>query len=74
MNIQAKKLEIVRKVLDTDNPGLLDTINSLFQIQESGDYWDLLSKDQKEEILQGIKEAENGEVVEYSDLIAKFRR
>ena len=37
------------------------------------DFWETLSKEQKDEILQGIKEIENGEVVDYEEFMSKHR-
>ena len=34
MNIQAEKLELVRMILNTDNPGILSSIKRIFLIPE----------------------------------------
>jgi Ca2+-binding EF-hand superfamily protein len=73
MNIQAEKLELVRKILDTDNPGILSSIKQIFTSSKKVDFWDSLPQSQKEEILKGIEEVENGETVDYEDFIKKHR-
>ena len=73
MNIQAEKLELVRKILDTDNPSILSSIKQIFTSSKKVDFWDSLHKSQKEEILKGIEEVENGETVDYEDFIKKHR-
>jgi hypothetical protein len=73
MNLQAEKLEIVRMVIDTDNPHLLESVRKLFAKESKSDFWDNLPNDQKEEILRGIEEIERGEVVDYEDFMRKFR-
>ena len=73
MNIQAEKLELVRKILDTDNPSILSSIKQIFTSSKKVDFWDSLPQSQKEEILKGIKEVENGETVDYEDFINKHR-
>ena len=65
MNIQAKKLELVRLIIDTDNPGILSSIKRIFQISKKGDFWNDLTQYQKDEILKGLEEIENGETVDY---------
>ena len=73
MNIQAEKLELVRKILDTDNPGILSSIKQIFTSSKKVDFWDSLPQSQKEEILKGIEEVENGETVNYEEFIKNHR-
>ncbi len=73
MNIQAEKLEIMRMILETDNPGILDSIKKIFKKQTKKDFWETIPKNQKEDILKGIEEIENGEIVDYEDFIKKHR-
>jgi hypothetical protein len=73
MNIQAEKLEIVRMILETDNPGLLESIKKLFKKAAKTDFWDTLPQDQKDDILKGIEEIEKGDVVDYEDFVKKYR-
>ena len=73
MNIQAEKLEIMRMILETDNPSILDSIKKIFMKQTKKDFWETIPKNQKEDILKGIEEIENGEIVDYEDFIKKHR-
>ena len=54
MNIQAEKLEILRLILETDNPKILDSIKNIFKKQVDLDFWDTIPKSQKEDILLGV--------------------
>lgn len=69
MNIQAEKLEMVRMILDTDNPSILSSIKRLFANSKKADFWDSLPLSQKDEILKGIEEIENDETVNYEQFI-----
>jgi len=73
MNIQAEKLEIVKMILETDNPSLLESIKKLFKKAAKTDFWDTLPQDQKDDILKGIEEVEKGYVVDYEDFMKKYR-
>lgn len=73
MNIQAEKLELVRMILDTDNPNIQSSIKRIFTNSKKVDFWESLSQSQKEEILKGIEEIENGETVNYEEFIKKHR-
>jgi len=73
MNIQAEKLEIMKMILETENQSILESIKKLFTKSTSMDFWDTLPQEQKDDILQGINEIEDGEVVDYEDIIKKHR-
>jgi len=73
MSIQTEKLEIMKLVLETDNQGILEIIKGLFKKNVSTDFWENLSEEQKEDILLGIREIENGEVVDYLDFMESYR-
>lgn len=73
MNIQAEKLEIMRMILETDNPRIIDSIKTIFKEQGSIDFWDTIPQSQKDDILLGIQEVENGDVVDYDEFINKHR-
>ncbi|QQS50213.1 MAG: hypothetical protein IPM71_11505 [Bacteroidota bacterium] len=73
MNIQAEKLEIMRMILETDNPSILDSIKKIFKKQASRDFWETIPQSQKDDILHGMQQIENGDVVDYEDFIKKYR-
>ena len=73
MNIQAEKLELIRMILDTDNPGILASIKHIFTDSKKVDFWDTLSQSQKDEILEGINEIENGDTFDYEEFIKNHR-
>lgn len=73
MNLQAKKIEIMKLILETDNPSVLESIKLLFNRSKSVDFWDSLTQDQKDDIIQGINEIEEGKVVYYQDFIKKYK-
>lgn len=73
MDIQAEKLELVRMILDTDSPRILSSIRKIFTNPTSIDFWDDLTQSQREDILDGIEEIENGETIDYEEFISKHR-
>ncbi len=73
MNIQAKKLEIMRLILETENPSILESIKNIFSKKSQIDFWEALPQGEKDGILQGIKEINNGEIVDYEEFIKKHR-
>ena len=73
MNILAEKIEIMKLILETENPGILESVRNIFNKSAVVDFWETLPKEQQDDILQGIKEVENGEVVDYEEFMSKHR-
>ena len=73
MNLQAEKLEIMKLILETENPGILKSIKDLLWKEEKSDFWETLPQNQKNEILEGIRDIENGDIVDYQEFMEKFR-
>jgi len=73
MNIQREKIEIMKLILETDNPGILEIIKGLFKKNITIDFWETLSEEQKEDILLGISEVENGDVIDYHAFMKNYR-
>lgn len=74
MNIQAEKLEIMKMILETENPVILESIKNIFMKEPPADFWQSLTEAEKQEIREGIKEAENGEVIDYEVFMQKYRK
>ena len=73
MNIQAEKIEIMKMILDTDNPSILESVKNIFKKSTTVDFWDILPQEQKVDILQGIKDIENGEIIDYEEFMKQYR-
>jgi len=42
--------------------------------EQEKDWWDQLSKEEKEEIEEGLAQAERGEVVSHKEVMAKYKK
>jgi len=73
MNIQSEKLEIMRMILETNNPDILESVKKLFSKESTADFWNTLPQNQKDEILEGLEQIEKGETVNYDELMKKHR-
>jgi len=73
MNIQAEKIELVKMILETDNPSILSSIKKMLKKESKKDFWDTLPQSQREEIMKGIEEIENGEIIDFDDFIKKHK-
>lgn len=74
MNIQDEKLEIMKLVLETENPGILESIKKLLKQESETDFGESLPQDQKEDFLMGIEEIENDETEDFDEFIKKYGR
>ncbi len=73
MNIQAEKIELLELILETDNPTVLESVKKIFLQETKTDFWESLPQEQKEDIFQGLKDIENGDVIDYEDFMRKHR-
>ncbi len=73
MNILAEKIEIMKMILETDNPSILESVKKIFAKGATTDFWDTLPPEQKEDILQGIKDIDNGDIIDYEEFIKQYR-
>jgi len=73
MNIQAEKIELVKKLLDTESPKVIESIKRILEKDNIADFWDSLSHQQRREIEKASLEIENGEVVDYDSFMQKHR-
>lgn len=72
MNIQLEKLELIKKVLETNDESIIESIKSIFK-KENKDWWDDLTDVQKHKIEESEKEIKNGDFFLYEDIMAKHR-
>lgn len=73
MSLQSEKMQLVRLILATENSRVLNEIKLLFQKEGKVDFWDELSVEQQAEVMEGIEQAEKGEMLSFEDFVAKWR-
>ena len=61
MNLQARKLELVQMILNTDQPNLLEKVSQILKQEQEADWWDELPASLQQAIEAGSKEADRGE-------------
>ncbi|HTO34861.1 MAG TPA: hypothetical protein VLZ72_01365 [Flavobacterium sp.] len=73
MDIQAEKIKLVKMLLDTENPKIIESIKKIFKKEKTSDFWDDLSIEQRKEIEKASLEIKNGEVTDYDTFMQKHR-
>lgn len=61
INLQIKKLELIQWLSTIEDSSVLNKIIEI-KLQESKDWWDLVSDAEKKAIDSGIEDAENGKL------------
>lgn len=73
MDIQALKIDLVQKILNSDQPALLQKVERLFETGEKDDWWEKLPKEIQDSISQGLKDAEEGNVWTHEQVVQETR-
>jgi hypothetical protein len=72
MNIETRKLNIINWVSHLQDETVLTRIEQL-QSQKQ-DWWDLISKEEKAEIEEGISQADKGETKTTEEVLSKYKK
>jgi len=73
MNIQARKLELVQLILNTDRPNLLEKVSRILKQEKESDWWDELPISVQQAIEVGSKEADRGETRPHEEVMKEVR-
>ena len=71
MDIRLEKLELMKMLMETENPSVLQANRKIFQKEEK-DWWDDLTEEQKEFLEESLKQADNGEVHDFNAFIEPY--
>jgi len=74
MDIQALKIDLAQKILNTQNPKILSEINTIFQIEGEKDWWDQLPQEVQNSIFEGIQNIEEGKVFTNEQVIQEAKQ
>lgn len=73
MDIQAEKLNLIKWLTDVNEPSIISQFVALRQKLQA-DWWDNISEDEKDEIIEGITQADNGDVLSHEEVMAKYEK
>lgn len=73
MDIKATKLDLMQLLLQINEESVLKRVKSILE-EESSDWWDELSDEEKEDIALGLQDVENGDMVDYEEVKKLFRK
>jgi len=73
MNLQAKKLELVQMILNTEKPTVLAKVEAVFKKEKGADWWDEISEDERSAIEESLAEADRGELIPHEEVMKEVR-
>ncbi|TCO10506.1 hypothetical protein [Natronoflexus pectinivorans] len=74
MDVQAKKLELVQMILNTDRPNLLEKVSQILKQENEADWWDELPFSVQESVKKGMEQAKRGETRAHSEVMKKYQK
>lgn len=73
MNIEARKIELVRMILNTEKPSVLEKIAGILK-KEEADWREGLPEEVIESVKRGLEQAKAGNTVSHDDVMDKYRK
>jgi hypothetical protein len=71
MDIQLEKIELVKKLLATEDVSILKSIKKIFEKEEK-DWWDELTEEQQNILNESMEQYERGEFSSFDDFIKPY--
>lgn len=71
LNIKHARIRIMELLAETSNPLVLQRIQSILENSHQ-DWWDEIGDDEKAEIEEGLKQADNGDLTAHESVMAKY--
>lgn len=73
MDIQAEKIELVKLLLNTSNPSVIQSIKDIFSKSKPEDFWNELTTEQQYEIDKATQQILNEDSTDYKSFMDKHR-
>jgi len=73
MDIQAEKLNLIKWLTEVNEPSVIERFIALKK-EQTVDWWDDISNDEKAEIEEGLAQADRGEVFSHEEVMQKYQQ
>jgi len=74
MDIQSLKLDLVNKIIHSKKRSVLIKVNQLLSDEISDDWWDELTKEVQESVLEGIKDVNEGKLYTHEQVMKEAKQ
>ncbi len=74
MSIATIKLDLAKKIIDTEDKGIINHIKAIFDTQPDTNWFESLPDDVRASVQQGIKEADRGEGTPHTVVMKRVKK
>lgn len=75
MDIQAEKLNLIQWLADLTDEGIISKIKNIQREKtQASDWWDEISEEERNEIKEGIAQADRGELTPHKQVMEKYQK
>ncbi len=74
MDIQALKLNLVEKIIQTEKPSVLLKINKILQKNTEEDWWEKLPAEVQESVMEGLRDIESGNTFTHEQVMQEAKQ
>ena len=74
MDIQALKLNLVERIIQTEKPSVLLKISNILQNNTEEDWWEKLPPEIQESIMEGLKDVEEGNTFTHEQVMQEAKQ
>jgi hypothetical protein len=74
MSFDTIKLDLAKKIIDTQNKGIINHIKAIFDTHPEANWFESLPDDVRASVEQGIKEADRVEGTPHAEVMKKFKK
>ena len=73
MDIEAQKVRLIERIVQVDDPLVIDQINAILE-QDENDFYDELTDEQKASARQGLSQVASGETIPHAEAKKIYQR
>jgi predicted transcriptional regulator len=73
VNLQAEKFDILQTIINSEDESLIMDVKAILDNRKA-DWFDELSEENQKVVLEGLVQADNGEVVPHAEVIKLFEK
>lgn len=74
MSIDTIKLDLAKKIIDTQDKGIINHIKAIFDAHPEANWFESLPDDVRASVEQGVKEADRGEGTPHEIVMIKYKK
>ena len=73
MDIQTLKLDLVQRIINSNNEAILAKVKGIFQEESENDWWDELPREIQDSISEGISDINTGKIFTHDQVMQEAK-